>query len=356
MAQFKDTWLLTTDESFKLIRSNIEKIVSEINLDPTLEWLAEALKFTYTPVTRPDGLITTLKGVLDLEEVDELGELPMLGDEEGPSKWYELKRFGGKYALSKATIEWLKKAQSDSTLPEDVKMEIQDISSKMVRLSTRNKKTKNFLVTKLFVEWFTGTNAFGPWSKTPYGQPLFSASHPVGETWETQSNIMTGTDAPLSQVNLEKALEKLRGMKDGNGTMIGFAAQSYTLIVGPKQEAEARKILNEGSKFAAQVSDVAVTNDITLSVFQWDGFKVNLMVMPTLGQPSVKWPIGTGNEWFLLNHELAAELEAFRFIPLYEAVIDSYTDKNNKATYIDIDTSFTVDFYNPEVIVGSQWV
>jgi hypothetical protein len=106
--------------------------------------------------------MTTLKGVLDLEEVGELDELPMLGDEEGPTKGYELKRFGGKYALSRATVEWLKKAQSDSTLPEDVKMEIQDISSKMVRLSTRNKKTKNFLVTRLFVEGFTGTNAFGP--------------------------------------------------------------------------------------------------------------------------------------------------------------------------------------------------
>jgi len=162
---------------------------------------------------------------------------------------------------------------------------------------------------------------------------------------------MTGADAILSQVNLEKALEKLRGMKDGLGTIVGFAAQSYTLIVGPKQEALARKILNDGSNFAAQVSDVQVNNDVTLSVFQWEGFKINLMVMPTLGQPSINGPVGTGNEWFLLNHELAAELEAFRFIPLYDAIIDSYMDNNNKVTYVDIDVSFTADFYNPEVVV-----
>lgn len=145
-------------------------------------------------------------------------------------------------------------------------------------------------------------------------------------------------------------------MKDGNGTKIGFAASSYTLIVGSALEATARKILNDGSNFAAQVDDVAVNNDVTLSVFQWDGFKINLMVLPTLGQPSKGGTVGTDTQWFVLNHELAAEMEAFRFIPLYEAEIDSYTDDASKVAYIDIDMSFTVDHYNPEVIVGSQGV
>lgn len=356
MAVFRDTGLLTTDEGFKLLRSNIEKIVNEVDLDPTLDSYAEALKFTYTPVTRPDGLMTSLKWVLDLEEIGELDELPLLGEEEWPSKGYKVQRFGGKHAISRATVEWFKKAQADSTFPSEVKDEITEISNRMVRLAKRNKKTKNFLATRVLVDGFTGTKTNWPGSKTPYGNPLFYASHPIGSTGATQSNIMTGADAPLSQVNLEKAIEKLRNMKDQLGTMVGFAAQSYTLVVWPAQEAKARKILNDGSKFAASVSDVQVNNDVTLSIFQWDWFKINLMVLPTIGQPSIKGQVGTGTEWFLLNHELATEMEAFRFIPLYEAIIDSYVDPTNKVTYIDIDTSFTCDFYNPEVIVGSQWV
>jgi hypothetical protein len=104
---------------------------------------------------------------------------------------------------------------------------------------------------------------------------------------------------------------------------------------------------------ASAVGDVAINNDITMNIFTVEWFKINLLVLPTLGQPSVDWQVGTGDEWFLLNHELANDLEAFRFIPFYEAVIDSYVDNNNKATYIDIDISYTYDFYNPEVVIGS---
>ena len=356
MASFKDSWLLTTAEGFKLIRSDIEKIVNEMDLDPTLDGVSEALGFINTPVTRPDWKITTLKGILDLEEVGELDSLPLLGDEEGPTKWFELKRFGGKYAMSKAVVKWLDKARADSTIPGEVKMEIAEIATKISRLSGRVKKARNFLATKLLANWFTATEAFGPGSASPYGQPLFSAVHPIWTTWATQSNLMAaGATALLTQVNLESAIGLARGMADGNGTIVGFSARSYTLIVWPKLEATARKILNDWSKFAANVDDIAISNDITMSVFQWDGFKINLMVLPTLGQPSKSGTVGTGNEWFVLNQELAAELEAFRFIPLYEAEIDSYKDDNTKVTYIDIDTSFTVDFYNPECIIGSLW-
>lgn len=355
MANFKDTWLLTTHEGFKLIRSNIEKIVDELELDPTLDGVAEALGFVFTPVTRPDGKITTLKWVLDLEEIGELDELPLLEDEEGPEKGYELKRFWGKNAISKAASKWLDKARMDSTIPAEVKDEIAKLTNKVSRLSARAKKARNFLATQLLVKGFSITSDFGPGSPTPYGQPLFSAVQPIGTTSTTQSNLMTGGAAVLSQTNLEAAIDRIRNMRDGNGTVI-WLASSYTLVVGYQQEKLARKILNDGSNFAAASLDVQVNNSVTMSVFQWDGFKINLLVLTTLGQPSVSGTVGTGTEWFLLNHELASEMEAFRLIPLYEAEIDSYKDSNNKVTYIDVDMSFTVDHYNPEVIVGSLWV
>lgn len=356
MAIFKESWILTTSEGFKLIRSNIEKVVDELNLDPTVDSIVEALGFVETKVTRPDGQITSLKGVLDLENIWELDELPLLADEEGPSKGYELKRYGGKHAMSKAVMKWLEKAQTSDTIPSEVKDEIEKIATKITRLSARAKKARNFLATRLFTEGFSVTASEWPGSPTPYGQPLFSDVHPVWTTGTTQSNVMANGERLLTQVNLNTAIAKLRGMKDGNGTTVGFAARSYTLIVGPELEKTARTILNEMSGQAAMVNDVMVTNDVTVSIYQTDWFKINLMVLPTLGQPSVGWTIGTGKEWFLLNHELASELEAFRFISLYEAEISSYTDDNNKATYIDVDSSFTCDFYNPEVIVGSTWI
>lgn len=352
--RFSNDWLLTTLDSFKLVKSNIIKVNDELNLDPTLDGVAEALGFVYTNVDRHDGEIISLKGVLDLETIGELDEFPLLEDEEGPAKWYSMTRFAGKHIISKEAHKWFMLNQTADTLPDVVKQEINKLANQMVRLPARAKKARNFFATRVFLEGFNNPNPTWPGSSTPYGNPLFFNAHPVGTTWETQSNIMEGADRTLDQVNLEKAIEKARGMKDGNGTIVGFSAPSYTLIVWPKGEANARKILNDWREVASQVADVQVNNDVTMSIFQMNGFKINLMVLPTMGQPSLAGKIGTGNEWFLLNQDWAREAEAFRFIPLYEAEIDSYVDKTNKTTVIDIDMSFTMDCYNPEVVIGSD--
>jgi hypothetical protein len=62
--------------------------------------------------------------------------------------------------MSRAVVTWLQKAQSDSTIPQEVKDEIQKIATKLARLSARNKKARNFLVTKIFTEGFTKLKAF----------------------------------------------------------------------------------------------------------------------------------------------------------------------------------------------------
>jgi hypothetical protein len=62
-------------------------------------------------------------------------------------------------------------------------------------------------------------------------------------------------------------------------------ASSYTLVVPVALEALARKILNDGSKFAAAVDGTAVNNDVTSSIFQWDGFRIELLVIDALNQP-----------------------------------------------------------------------
>jgi hypothetical protein len=73
-------------------------------------------------------------------------------------------------------------------------------------------------------------------------------------------------------------------MKDGMGRKMK-RAKTYQLIIPSELEATARKLLNDGSQFAAYVSDTAANNDVTSNVFMWDGFRIELVVLETLNQP-----------------------------------------------------------------------
>jgi hypothetical protein len=134
-------------------------------------------------------------------------------------------------------------------------------------------------------------------------------------------------------------------------------ANTYTLIVPSELEAAARKILNDWSKFAAAVDGTATTNDVTLSVFQWDGFRVELLVLDTLNQPKSDWTtLGSATQWFVLNKEAARDYEAFKYLVLYNEELGMYEDNATKVLFVDVDLSFNTDVYNYEVIVWSTGV
>jgi len=77
--------------------------------------------------------------------------------------------------MSRLVTEWFKKNQGSETLPSEVKDEIQQMATRFTRLAARNKKTKNFKVTRLLTDGFDASTS----KLSPYGQPLFSAVHPV---------------------------------------------------------------------------------------------------------------------------------------------------------------------------------
>jgi len=62
--------------------------------------------------------------------------------------------------MSKAVVEWFKKAQASDTLPTEVKEEMTKLATKVSRLSARNRKTKNFLATELLTKGFAVTTDF----------------------------------------------------------------------------------------------------------------------------------------------------------------------------------------------------
>jgi hypothetical protein len=86
----------------------------------------------------------------------------------------------------------------------------------------------------------------------------------------------------------------------------------------------------------------------------WDGFRIELVVLETLNQPKADWTtVGSATVWFLLNRELAREMNAFKYLTLWNEEIDMYEDKSTKVLFVDVDLSFTCDHYNYECIVGS---
>jgi hypothetical protein len=116
----------------------------------------------------------------------------------------------------------------------------------------------------------------------PDGLPLFSNNHTYGKEAKTQSNLFhgkifsetSGTSAVYSTELFEEALAKLsiklRNMKDENGDVLGYEADTLILPGNdPKAEIVARKVCgSEGTLGTAN-------NDINLNYGKW-----NIVVLP----------------------------------------------------------------------------
>ncbi len=349
---FKSETIYNENEGAKLLRAEILNIIDEQIFSAGLDPVASSLGFIEEMVELRDGKYTTMLGTNDLEEIGEFDEFAIINKEQGYEKGYELKRFGGKVAISKPLRKWIEVYNGSEKISPSVKTEITKLTRDVQRLVNAAKLTKNNLSTKILTEGFVATNAYGAGSASPDGVALFSASHVIKSTGDLQSNLQAGA---LTQTTLAAAIEKLRNMKDGMGRKMRRASV-YSLIVSSENEANARKILNDGSNFAAALSDTETNNSVTSNIFQWDGFRVELLVLDTLNQPSVSWTVGTATAWFLLNKTAASEMEAFRFLTLFNDEVDMYEDKATKVLYVDIDLSATTDHYQSEVIVWSTWV
>lgn len=347
---FKTGSIFTANEGAKLINSNILEIIDEQVFSAGLDPVADALGFTAENLEIRDGVYTSMLGVAGLEEIGEFDELPIINKEQGYEKGYKVKRFGWAVAISKELRKWIDASSTSPKLDSTVKRELSKLKSDVTDLINSVKITKNELVSEVLTKGFSVTAAYGAGSASPDGVALFSASHVIKSTGATQSNLVSGA---LSQVKLKEAIELLRNMKDGKGRKMK-RAKTYQLIVPTELEATARGILNDGSMVAAYVNDVQANNDVVSSIFQWDGFRIELLVLETLNQPKADGSmVGSATVWFLLNREAARALKAFKYLNLYSEEIGMYEDPKTKVTFVDVDLSFTADAFNYECIVGS---
>lgn len=353
MSRVKINGTLASTQGFQLLKKNLEGRTDEAKFDPTKDPILSALGFEVRRVRNPEGKFDILAGVLDLRSIDEFDSIPMIEDEIVGEKGYNTSRYGGKRGLSKRTVEWLKAAtEEDRELPDFVISDIEELTRSTQRLSQRAMKTKNFAATRVLTEGLKTTlTSFGAGSPTLKGKALFATDHPYGDDGTgaplgTQSNKMT---KKLTKEYLLEAIDLHRAMRDETGTRMGVAS-TYTLVIPRELERTAREILSNGLSFAG--GEAANTN--IPNTFIWDGFRVELMVLDTLNQPSTEYgTIGDDKQWFLINSEMSREMGAMKFIYLYDDTIEFYKSDDSKAVYYDIDLEFTADHFNYQVIVGS---
>lgn len=347
---FKSDTIYWENEGAKLIKAEILNVIDEQIFEAGLDPVADELGYSHDVVEIPDGVYTSMLGTHGMDEIGEFDEFPIANKEQGYEKGYKMKRFGRAVAVSKPLRKWIEASAVSPKLDASTKRELAKLAKDVNLLISSTKITKNELATEVFTKGFSVTAAYWPGSASPDGQPLFSATHIIKSTGQTQSNLQTGA---LTQANLTAAIEKLRNMRDWVGRKMK-RAKTYQLIVPTELEATARKLLNDWSNFAAAVSDVSVSNSVTSNIFMWDGFRIELLVLETLNQPkSDGTMVGSATQWFVLNREAAREYEAFKYLTLYTEEMDMWEDKKTKVLFVDVDLSFTCDHYNYECIVGS---
>jgi len=346
----------SANETAELVGTRLLELFEELELNPVIkEDVAGKIGFEDKVVYDKKGYWTTVLGVDEAPIVDEFDTFVIQDKEYGPDKSYALNRYFLGEGFSSTAELWMQKHQKSTTLEKDIKKDIAEIGGSLRRQHASIMIAKNNLMTKILTKGFSISASNGPGSASPYGQPLFSASHPIGSTGETQSNLASGA---LSVDTLKDAVDKLRNMKDGKGNFLE-GATAYKLIVSPRLERTAIEILSGENGFSPYnySGAEATNNNFTNFFISEDGFKVQLVVLNTIGQPDAieGGTIGNDAMWFLINPEVVALRGAFRKMNEVEQV-GMYKDEAKNATFFKIETWFGAEFVYPECIVGYDWV
>ncbi len=329
----------------------ITKVVDQINLERKWAKVKEALGFTDTRPLSSKETYSSVNGVNELPSILENGTKEEIEVSVGPEKGYRINEFGGKITSSFLFGEWLKKSQTLKGASDDLKAEFVNQAKKAKKLMLAADKGMEYECTKVYTLGFSISNAYGPGSATPKGQPLFSNSHTVFATGGVFSNLQTGA---LSATTLKEAIQKHIDIRLENGDRVDQPrTEGYTLFVSPDGEMAAREILNNGSKFGATGNNSSLEN-----VFMFEGSRVKLEVMERLGSYDRNGAlIGTTTMWFLVNKPALKMSEALKCIRLYSPIVKQYMNDETDQSIVDIRNGFAVDHYGAEYfIVGSTGV
>lgn len=295
-----------------------------------------------------DGTITSMIWPEALKEILEGESAPIINKEQGFEKGFRVKVYATKMVVSKLLSKWIQKNETLASADSSVQTEINKLMEDVAFLADGAKLTLNNEGIGVLANGFTITNAYGAGSASPDGKALFAADHIIKKTGGSYSNTLTGV---LSATTLKAAVQKHKTeIRMGNGRRVR-TADVYQLLVPRAIETLAREILTADGFGTGSYS----TTDMT--IFDFQGSKVELIVSDVLGQPDDNGgTVGNDAQWFLINSSLAKRIRAFRVFELYGQEVTNWYDKDTGNYYVKLDMAFGVDHYQPEVVVGVTWV
>ncbi len=117
------------------------------------------------------------------------------------------------------------------------------------------------------------------------GQNYFDASHPIGQTGNTQANYGV---LPLDGVNFDTTFAAMEAFQNDQGRPMGILPS--LLVVGPKLRGTARALLNSEYYPQAGFTGVGGTGASQMTANPWKG-AADLLVSPYI----------TSSSWFLMD-------------------------------------------------------
>lgn len=322
--------------------------------------VAMKLGFKETKALTPDQKFRASIGAYELDKIGEGEDFPIMQTGFAKEKGFLVEVYANQIGITKLFMKWIESAQDLTQADSSVKQEWARLADNILALRRGRIKTLNMVATELLTKGFSVSASNGPGSATPYGQALFSASHPYGQGANagTFQNVLGGSygtlNDDLNATSLQAALNVLKNTRLQNGDRVDTPS-TYKLLVSRANAVTARALLNTAGN---QVGIYAGTgsNAALLNTFSFQGNKVEIVEVPYLGATKKDGTtVGTDAMWFLMNAEGANLAGAMRVIKLYDAEIGAYTNDSNSNSYIKIDMAFAVDHFGAEpFIVGSQ--
>lgn len=342
-------------EGQALLTRTVQEILNTTQSQVGLEDQMSKLGFVMQGDIWTDGIITSMVGPEELDELAEDGVAAVAVVLQGFEKRYKLKEYALAHKCTKLLSKWLENGAIFEGADSSVKQELLKWRDNMENLIAGNTLTRNRVMTEVFANGFAATTtspAYGPGSVLGDGQLLFSAAHIVKKTGATFSNLLASA---LTAVSLEAAIQQYKTtIYSPNGYRIK-TPDVFDLIVPRALETAARKILNSSGEQAGIYAGTA-NNANLLNVFSFQGSKVRLVVLDMLGENRKDGTkIGGANAdsmWFLANGEYNTRYKSFRLISMWDKEVYMWKDDATQALWTQICTYFTADAYNAEGILG----
>lgn len=347
MLEFND--IVFTGSGNELMDPLVTQSVDQRNLERKGKNATDLIGIANKTPLNDDERFGSVNGVNELPTINENGTYEEMTSTVGPKKGFEVVSYGEKITSSRLFGRWLMASKTLVGATDTIRKEFLNTASKTRNLLMAAEKSIDIEATKLLTSGFTVSAATGPGSATPKGLSLFNASHTIyAEGHTTFSNLESGA---LTAITLTAAIKKHISIRLENGSRVKQPrVEGYTLLVSPDGEENARSILNDGSKFAADGNNSEKRN-----VFMFEGFRVKLEILEEVGNYDRNGvQIGTAVMWFVLNKPALVEAKAAKLIRLTNATVDSYMSNETKQSVIDITEDFTVDhFWLEYFVVGS---